>query len=561
MLASYKLRLSDGTVLEVDHDGLSTWLVDDEAMVQLVGSTQWRPLKAFLAGERASTKEGADAAWSAEARDRLEEVLPQETPTPAEPRPSDPVEPFFLGDPPSAQNILADEPVGPRTESVSHRPTPNEHVAPIPSKAPVDDEVYVRPAASRWSESLETPSIGAKTGLLVLADDIRDPNGGNAIEAPSPDDGLPIIRLKPRDDRDEAQGAVRPTADEARPWHDSRDEKLFARVAAVGGFLSVWLSLLDRQLGRLSSSSLFSRWMDHFGRPRRRLPSIPPEGPAPSASRTSHAIDPSVRTLPKLQPLAEEPTDLRDGFTRPQATPDPVLPNEPLNPPPPINDLKVLRLADLDEPEVAGDLYEDDRLGRTAWLWTKRVVVITGVLAGGIFAALTWETWLPKAARLGRIVFAEIDKSARSRDQTERRQRALQAASEQLPHLDPDTIRLVLAGGVLDPPEVFRLACEAADRGFSALSPGEAQELTALRQQMLDTLRTEERQRAREYDRARGRRLTLPFEDSDVLELFARGARALPPASRARLQVLSGKVIAAGLLQDAPAGQRRPEGD
>ena len=53
MLQTYKLRLSDGTVLGVDHDGLSTWLVDRSAMVQAAGSRQWQPLREFLAQERA----------------------------------------------------------------------------------------------------------------------------------------------------------------------------------------------------------------------------------------------------------------------------------------------------------------------------------------------------------------------------------------------------------------------------------------------------------------------------------------------------------------------------
>jgi len=235
--------------------------------------------------------------------------------------------------------------------------------------------------------------------------------------------------------------------------------------------------------------------------------------------------------------------------------------HETLKAPAPLSDLKVLPLAELDEPEPAADVYEGESPIRTAWLWTKRVVVITALLSGGIYAALTRETWLPKAAEFSRIVFKEIDKQAGSGDETQRRERALQSAAEQLPHLAPDTIRLVLSRGVLEPPEVFRLACDAADRGLSALPPGEGLELKALKQQMLETLAPGERQRAREYDRTRARRPTLPVEDREVLELFARGARALPPASRARLQQLSGRAIAAGLAQEAPAERRRPEGN
>jgi hypothetical protein len=370
---------------------------------------------------------------------------------------------------------------------------------------------------------------------------------------------------------------VGPAANEGRPWQDARDEKLLRSVASFGGFLSVWLGRLDRLLGRLSS--------------------IRPQGAPHTAGKSapSEAL-PSVSALPTPQVLAEEPAEPSERFTRGSSTPDQVLaipppkpwgksqapqrapsmpqvlrpgpdPHEPLTAPPPIGALPILRLADIDEPKAAndaydGDLDESESLIKTAWRWTKRLVVITGLLGGGTLAALTSETWLPKAARLGRNLFTEVDKHARSRDQAERRERARQEAAAQLPHLAPATIELVLSGGVLDPPEVFRRACDAVDRGLSALAPAELQELKALRQELLETLRPEERQRAREYDGARGRRPTLPFEDRDALELVARGARALPLASRVRLQVLSGRAIAVGLVQEPPLGQPlRPQTD
>jgi hypothetical protein len=538
MLASYNLRLSDGTLLVVDHDGLSTWLVDDKAMVQLVGSSHWRPLKAFLAEESAAArnasrqaepkKADADAAWSREASRRLEEVLPHDA---------------------AASSATRREP-----ESV---PQPTPH------------------AGSPWGDPLE-PSIGARPNLLVLADDLAGPRSGNRLETPSADDGLPVIRLKARDERDEMPDLPGPAAEEAPPWQDPRDEKLFRTVAEVGGFLSVWVGRLDRQLDRLRSfwpaglgrrralrgdrarrwtaavGGVLSRWLDRLGRQGRRLPSISPERLAANTSRAPEApeVPPSVKALPRLQVLAEELDDPREAFTQ-RSAPDP-LPKDPPSPPPPISELPILRLADIQEPTAAQDVYDGESPMRIAWLWTKRVVVIAILLVGGAFAALTWEDWLPKAERLSRILFAEIDRHVRSRDLTERRRRALQEAKEQLPYLGPGTIELVLSGGVLDPPDVFRVASDAADRGLSALPPEEALELKALRQQMLDTLPTEERQRVREYDRARGRRLTLPSEDSDVLELTTRSARALPPASRARLQVLSDKAIAAGLVQSPP---------
>src|SRR5262245_56495973 len=53
----FRLRLAEGTLLVVDHDALSTWLVDEKALVQPLGSQRWRLLRQFLADERAGIGE------------------------------------------------------------------------------------------------------------------------------------------------------------------------------------------------------------------------------------------------------------------------------------------------------------------------------------------------------------------------------------------------------------------------------------------------------------------------------------------------------------------------
>src|SRR5258708_12098137 len=52
MLQRYKLRLGDGTLLVVDHDALSSWVVDGKAQVQPVGTDRWFALRKFLLEER-----------------------------------------------------------------------------------------------------------------------------------------------------------------------------------------------------------------------------------------------------------------------------------------------------------------------------------------------------------------------------------------------------------------------------------------------------------------------------------------------------------------------------
>ena len=142
----------------------------------------------------------------------------------------------------------------------------------------------------------------------------------------------------------------------------------------------------------------------------------------------------------------------------------------------------------------------------------------------------------------------------------------LQVAAEQLPHLAPETIRLVASsidlGRPPDPPEVFRRADVAATRGVSALTEDEARELRSLKSSAVGALRPIDRERVLAYDRVTVGRDLMLGEDARVLRLYARGVRALPAPRRERLQVLLGKAIAATLVRNAPrtdAAPRTPE--
>ena len=129
--------------------------------------------------------------------------------------------------------------------------------------------------------------------------------------------------------------------------------------------------------------------------------------------------------------------------------------------------------------------------------------------------------------------------------------RKSQAAVDQLPHLTPETIEVVIKKSAYrprDPAEVFSRAETAAVRGMSSLPEEEAKELAALRLAVARSLRPMDRQRVRGYERIRtGRELLSVSEDVRVLALFARGVRALPPEKRERLQTLLGKAIVAEL--------------
>ena len=660
----YKLRLGDGTVLVVDYEGLSTWLADEEAMVQ-ISAQRWRPLKQFVAQHRAAARQASRK--KPVARDALPLVYPKPREDES-PRPS-------VGEPAGVQ-VLADEPAVGGPESGARPPTAVDDLPVIPLKPlddlptiplkPLEDEVPPRAAFSAPSVPPEPRPIGEPPGVHVLADEpaVSGPVSGRRPSAAN--DDLAIIPLKPLDDEAALRPAApswsqpleplpvtarpslpvrmsdpvapraddkkkRPTADDQRPI--IRLKPIVVRAAPGPGFdgetgiaeALVRYRFTERLLGVVSRFGTFlSRCLDPINRLERGLSPFPPP-----EERAARKPDPVTRSVPEIGALAEDPLRARDPQTRPRSDegppvlrlkplvdddalpraaakvrkilggvsawvagltervghvtrrdrPSPSVPSsepavsyppglappEPRKAPLPISELPVLRLAPIHEPEEPTDLYDEgDVYGRASlvsvlWFWTRRILVITGLVAGGIWAALHWETWVPKAGRLGRIVITEIDGLVRARHQAERQERALFAAIEQVPHLARGTIALVLSSsptGILEPPEVFRRACAAEGRGVSALSAEEAQELTRLHGELLETLSPAEGELARDYERARAQRATFSFEDQDALRLFARGARGLPPRSLARLQALSGKAIAASLAAEGAPRSR-----
>jgi len=133
----------------------------------------------------------------------------------------------------------------------------------------------------------------------------------------------------------------------------------------------------------------------------------------------------------------------------------------------------------------------------------------------------------------------------------------VQAAVDRLPHLTPETIQLVISNSryaAPDPPEVFRQAYLAAERGSSALTPEEAQELRGLKAAVLGALRPIDRERVVAYGRMTAGRDLLVAEDARVLGLFSRGVRTLSPPRRERLQALLGKAIGAVVKPPPRAG-------
>jgi hypothetical protein len=651
MLQRYRLRLGDGTILQVDKDGLQAWVEDDRrAMVQVAGTQQWRPLREFLAEEESAA--------------RLKQAL-----IPPEPRrttPPPPPEPEPEPPPPAEPPAPAYEPPAPAYEppAPAYEPPAPVYEPPAPVYEP-PAPAYEPPAPAYEPPAPAFEAVVGEPRVQALAEEPSAPIPPWQVPPEAPGGEAPAIRFKPMEEEphapadgseiveDEPQdpyaipvprayGAAR-VEEDGIERHDRLEGPLLQVLTAFGTLLSRLLDPLTplvRDWPARSSVARAPRAADRkASKPARETPRAP--APLPAAAAPVHEPPPAFEPTPappspKVSGLAEEPgrttaepegdaipvvplkplpedegplASAWRGFSgrvagtvarvstglagasvwvaglparlaslrgrdrgptsvvppvepvrrkAPSATPPPPAtprPPAPLRPPTPIAELPSLRLKEGYEPPDEGDVYEGEEwegwsLLPVVWMWTKRIVLLGGLVGAGALVALHWDTWFPKAAELGQTLFTEIDRQAHSTQRARERDQAFTNAVERCPHLAPATVRLVLStssDGVLEPPEVFGVAAEAADRGITTLSPVEAAELRALQHELATRLRPPQRARLAEYDRARATRVVFPFENPAALDLVARGARALPAASRARLQELLGKAVAAGL--------------
>jgi hypothetical protein len=223
-------------------------------------------------------------------------------------------------------------------------------------------------------------------------------------------------------------------------------------------------------------------------------------------------------------------------------------------PPPPISELPSLRFAALPPDEVRDQKRP----------WPKRQLLTVAAVLGGLGLVAIALAWLPRLEWLTRkspvVPAAAATPNLPPPEPTLPPE--LQVAAEQLPHLAPETIRLVTStidlGRPPDPPEIFRRADVAANRGASILTEDETRELRTLKSAVVGALRSVDRERVLAYDRVTVGRDLMLGEDARVLRLYARGVRALPPPRRERLQALLGKAIAAALVRTAPRSDAPP---
>jgi hypothetical protein len=277
-------------------------------------------------------------------------------------------------------------------------------------------------------------------------------------------------------------------------------------------------------------------------------PAEPTEDPLMRATRK--AQDLLATAAPRVRGLVDSVRQYAAKRSAPNASigtaSSSPAPRAPLAAPPPVGDLPVLRFAD-----------EKEKV-RPSRVGAKGKLLIAGGLAAILLVATGWA-WIPQLIEAGRRWASRTDKKDAVPSPSPMPPTPppptlppeVQAAVDQLPHLTPETIEIVMKKSAYrprDPAEVFSRAETAAVRGMSSLPEAEANELSALRLAVARSLRPTDRQRVRGYERIRtGRELLSVSEDVKVLALFARGVRALPAEKRERLQTLLGKAIVAEL--------------
>ena len=354
--------------------------------------------------------------------------------------------------------------------------------------------------------------------------------------------------------------------------------RVFVAAGPVTGGAAGWVA---RTAGRVRaaapSPAAVSAWWKRTT--ASALKPKPEPAPEPLAAAAPSFTPPArVVPTPVAEPVTPPVVEARvpaPPAPRPAPTPSAPRPSTPTppaptvakaTPPPSFKDLPVIPFAGasgargrpVDEP--AEDVWDGDdfdepgsvgSLLATGWLWIKRATIAAALIAGTAVLAVNREAWLPRAKSDLTTLGGEVDRYASRAMAKEIPPQAIEAASQEIPHLTPETLGLVMARsgkGPLEPVDVFRRAYDAAEGGRASLGQAASDELDALNGLLAAELPEGERERLTAYlARVRSRAVTASYEDREAMWLMARAARRFPPDRLARLQALLGQAVAAGL--------------
>ncbi len=541
MVEQYKLRLGDGTILAVDYDGLRTWLLDADAMVQPPGSRRWRPLRQHLVEEP---------------NPPVRRAPPSPPPPPASPTPSPTTR--EAEPPPSAPGTAAPPAAveAPPTPVAARAATPEPTDFPVIPLRPLDapptpivlapvaePPVAVPPVRAEDEAPFYVSAEAAGASLRdVAVAEVERHGGGDRVWQWTP----PESRTAAAPGPDLVPAPIPdPVADpDASDVGEPRED--FEIVAAEDAPAAPPPRIRPRPDPPVPAP------------PATLAPAVPPP-PAPAlvdavlrqmavsvellVARLRQLRAPRPAAAPALRPSAEAPArDVRQ-------------------PPPPLSALPTIPFAPDEDALKAAALA---RAPRRKGTWVVRGLVAAGVVTVAIAAIATRSAWMSALSSLS----ASAEKVASPAPpppppvpEPPPLPREVQVAIAHLPHLSTETVQLVMSAserGLPEPAEVFRHAHDAAIRGAAALTDEEARELRALESSALSALSRSDRARVRAYDRMSPERDLLVGEDGKVMALFTRGVRALSPPRRERLQALMGKAIAAELGRRPPVAEARP---
>lgn len=506
MARQYKLRLRDGTILAVDRGGLSTWLIDDRAMVQPMGTRGWRPLREVLAQERMAASL----------------TPPPPPPPPQRPRPladeeipNIPIKPLSLEAPAGPDPVLdapVDAFVPERLSEPSPAPPAPPRVTPAAPRPAAPSPAAPRPAAPPAAPAPPRPARPAPP--RAAAPLIPEPA---PVDAPPATQDLPIIPFKRIDDE---PAGPRMSVRVAAPVESLGETDLADALALV-----IQREVAEGHAVVISEDDLEELDLvdDERAEPIQPLP--PKEAFEAEVSRSVNQLVGWARSAMAAARAKVSAARAAALAPRPQ----------PVQPPPTLSELRVVPLARIDKPRAP------QRRAMMAGL--AAAVVVAAVAAAILVLRSNSGDSTATATPVVPTPIAEATPPPLPSD--------VLLAAERLPHLAPETVQLLISTspfGSPDPSDLFRRARAAIRRGAAALTPEEGQELAVLERAVLVRLGPAERERVMAYDRVRGGGRDLaPAEDARVLSLFARGARGLPAPHRERLQALSRKAIAAAL--------------
>lgn len=294
-----------------------------------------------------------------------------------------------------------------------------------------------------------------------------------------------------------------------------------------------------------------------------KWPALAPDAPA---SRPPASSAPVTAPAPWAAPA---PAPAAARATVPAPTPREAPPVKPAVAPPSFDKVGVIPFADGPAPARAAaddevwdgeDVWEEpgrlSTMFSTAWLWVKRLTILTAVVVTAAVLYLNKEKWLPQSKEAAIVLGESVDKLS---DQIPRTipPDAIEAARTQAPYLRTDTIELIMARstpGVLEPAEVFRRALQAAEAARPSLPPHIAAEIDHHNAAVIAELDPSEGAQLKEYlGLMRAGTPTADYQDREAVWLMARGVKRFPGERVARMQELFAQAVGLTLQPSPPS--------